>query len=162
MLLLQVLGLVTLRFFSTLMPLLLDWCHNLDEATQLKALEALQEVIKHTWPRMPAHASFLWSHLQGVCADIQADSTELRLAGQAVDPQNDIKDCLACIAEMLYLCGGLHFQQMLHDHSQSSDRVNDLMLQAVCNYKAQNAAVSCETDAFGQDTVKTQVHVQPV
>ena len=135
MLLVQALGLSTLRFFSTLMPLLLEWCHDLDESTQLKALEALQEVIRHTWPRMPTHASFLWSQLQGVCVETQADLAESKVAGQAVDLQKDVKDCLACIAKMLYLCGGLHFQQMVHDQLQSSSKTNNLMLQAAYDYR---------------------------
>ncbi|KAA6425014.1 MAG: hypothetical protein FRX49_05188 [Trebouxia sp. A1-2] len=61
-----VLGLQTLRFFSKLMPLLLNWCQEPDLATQLKALEVLQEIVRHTWPRMPAHASFLWTFLANV------------------------------------------------------------------------------------------------
>ena len=135
---LQVLGLHALRFFSTLMPLLLGWCHEPDQATCLAALEALQEVIKHTWPRMPAHASFLWSQLQQINTlrpEMQACGSQGDKGG--ADPNADAKigKCIAKVAEMLYLCGGSLFQKTIHTAwTDSKEPAADAMLQSVEKY----------------------------
>lgn len=133
--LLQVLGLHTLRIFSSLMPLLLGWCREPDQATCLAALEALHEVIKHTWPRMPAHARFLWSQLQ------QISTSHPQMQGHGcqghkhhADPAADarIRNCIAKIANMLYLCGGSLFQTSMHGAwKQSKDPTTDVMLQSI-------------------------------
>lgn len=138
-LLAQVLGLQTLRFFSKLMPLLLSWCQEPDPATQLKALEVLQEVVRHTWPRMPAHASFLWSQLHIIQEQLQANTASHTapdhpdLDGSHHDAlQNEIQMQLASIARMLYLCGASGFQSCLRDACCESDSVKaDVMLHAV-------------------------------
>lgn len=125
------LGLLTLRFFSTLMPLLLEWCHDLDGATQLKALQVLQQVVIHTWPRMPAHASFLWSQLQSIHVAEGGDSEVASDAQRTCNMQEEVKCHLESIAELLYLCGGLPFQQSVQEAMQAADGVNNCMLQAV-------------------------------
>ena len=135
---LQVLGLHTLRFFSTLMPLLLGWCHEPDQATCFAALEALQEVVKHTWPRMPAHASFLWSQLQQTSAlhlQIQVHESQSHKGDADPDANADIRNCVAKIAEMLYLCGGALFQKSIHDAWVASGAPSaDVMLQSIRKY----------------------------
>ena len=60
---LQVLGLVMVRYFSRLMPLLLTWLHSPDPATQLESLRAVQCIICNTWPRIPPHARLVRQHL---------------------------------------------------------------------------------------------------
>ncbi len=131
----QVLGLQTLRFFSKLMPLLLNWCQEPDLATQLKALEVLQEVVRHTWPRMQAHASFLWSQLHVIQKQLQANTAfdHFDFDGSHHDAlQNGMQMQLASIAKMLYLCGGSCFQSALRDACCESDSVKaDVMLHAV-------------------------------
>ncbi|KAL0020877.1 hypothetical protein WJX77_004791 [Trebouxia sp. C0004] len=104
-----VLGLQTLRFFSKLMPQLLHWSQEPDLATQLKALEVLQEIVRHTWPRMPAHASFLWSQLHVVQEQLQASTASDRSDLDGIHHDAIVKKMqmqLASIATMLYLCGG--------------------------------------------------------
>ncbi len=139
----QVLGLLTLRFFSTLMPLLLEWCSEPDHTTQLKALEALQEVIRHTWPRMPAHASFMWSQLQTICSEnrlnidaaLDAPGNGMSKCRDADVVSKQIEQCLAGIAEMLFMCGGPAFQTSVQDMLISSDNVHkDVMLHAVASH----------------------------
>lgn len=129
---LQVLGLHILRFFSTLMPLLLGWCHEPDQATCLAALQALQEVIRHTWPRMPAHATFLWSELQQISTE-QAwkyPSDEGKTSSDSDGTlEAQILPCIAGVAEMLYLCGGGLFQNVVQDAwRQNKDPMGDVML----------------------------------
>ena len=135
----QVLGLQTLRFFSKLMPLLLNWCQEPDPATQLKALEVLQEVVRHTWPRMPAHASFLWSQLHVIQEQLQAN-TASDTASDHSDLDGSHRDALdqkmqmqlASIAKMLYLCGGSGFQSSLRDACCESDSIEaNIMLHAI-------------------------------
>ena len=115
------------------MPLLLAWCYEPDEATCLAALQALQQVIKHTWPRMPAHASFLWAQLQQI--------TEHQMRRSAAEPRKQsapdaaetlILQCIAEIAEMLFLSGGSCFQNSVRDLAKHSrDPASDVMLQPV-------------------------------
>ena len=135
---LQVLRLHTLRFFSILMPLLLGWCREPDQATCLAALEALQEVIKYTWPRMPAHASFLWSQLQQISAlHLRVHQSQGRKDGADPNADAQISNCVAKLAEMLYLCGGSLFQETVRDAwADSRDPNADLMLQTLDTYLA--------------------------
>lgn len=116
------LGLQTLRFFTALMPLVLRWCHDPDLAIQLGALQVLQEIVKGTWPRMNAHASSLWGHLQQILAQHDEDclsrnSTEV--LEHSVCAHSHIKGCLCKIAEMLFWCGGSELQQQLHALKQT-------------------------------------------
>ena len=120
------------------MPLLLGWCHAPDQATCLAALQALQEVIKHTWPRMPAHASFLWSQLQEI-------STEQAMCAHAEHDENaslsttmaETMQHIANIGEMLYLCGGSALQKTIRDASdQSMDPAVAVMLQSNTLHKS--------------------------
>lgn len=130
---LQVLGLHTLRFFSSLMPLLLGWCREPGQATCLAALEALREIIKHTWPRMPAHASFLWLQLQHVSTlhpQMQVHGSQGHTDNADADAQ--IRNCIAKIANMLYLCGGSLFQKTMRDAwKEHKDPTADVMLQSI-------------------------------
>lgn len=121
------------------MPLLLEWCREPDLATQLKALEALSEVIRYTWPRMPAHASFLWSQLHCIqsheCADLP-----LEVSPDAADAQQQLHWHLASIAKMLYLCGGSSFQASLKSKChQLNGAETDTMLHAVAILMKQNS-----------------------
>ncbi len=59
----QRLGLVTVRYFGRLMPLLVGWIQSPDMAVRTEALRTLADVVQATWPRMPAHAPQLWRHL---------------------------------------------------------------------------------------------------
>jgi len=59
----QMLGLVTVRYFGRLMPLLVGWIQSPDMTVRTEALRTLADVVQATWPRMPAHAPQLWSHL---------------------------------------------------------------------------------------------------
>ncbi|BDA44453.1 Uncharacterized protein At2g39910 at C-terminar half [Coccomyxa sp. Obi] len=61
--LLQAMGLASVRHFSRLLPLLLEWLHAPDLDTRLAAAPVLHAVLKHTWPRLPAHAGLLWQHV---------------------------------------------------------------------------------------------------
>ena len=63
MLILQAMGLATVRAFSRLLPLLLEWVHAPDLDTRLAALRALRSVLARAWPRLPAHASLIWQHI---------------------------------------------------------------------------------------------------
>lgn len=131
---LQVLGLHVLRFFSTLMPLLLGWCQEPDQATCLAALQALREVIKHTWPRMRAHASFLWQQLQHISMSrsLHGGNAQACKGDGLLSADADIQSCVANIAEMLYLCGGPPFQETMHDAWVSSKNpAADVMLDAI-------------------------------
>lgn len=68
----QAMGLASVRFFSRLLPLLLEWVHAPDMDTRLAALPVLHAVLKHTWPRLPAHASIIWQHVaQEFATDIE-------------------------------------------------------------------------------------------
>ena len=53
---LQALELVTARYLAQLMPLLLPQCWAADAATRLLALQALTQLLRCCWPRIPAHA----------------------------------------------------------------------------------------------------------
>ena len=128
---LQVLGLLSLRYFSSLMPLLLEWSKEDDQLTQLKALLVLQEVVTYTWPRMTAHASFLWSQLQTISADQQFLPNSS--TSNAVSPglQKDIQRAVCSVAELLYMCGGSPFQKTLNDAVQMHDDQMNAMLRAI-------------------------------
>ena len=122
------------------MPLLLGWCHEPDQATCLVALQALREVIKHTWPRMPAHASFLWQQLQQISTSVSAahaGDREKPKGDELLKVDVDIRSCVANIAEMLYLCGGPLFQETMRDAWVSSkDPTAHVMLQSIRVYVA--------------------------
>ena len=114
----QVLGLLTLRFFAKLLPLVLRWCHDEDPAIQLAALQALQEIVRFTWPRMTAHANFLLLEIQGVAAQHDSCMASQRRSSQKLAEDTSkvhaaIKSCLCNIIDMLYLCGGPELQQQL-------------------------------------------------
>lgn len=128
---LQVLGLHSLRFFSSLMPVLLGWCRDPQQATCIAALEALHEVIKHTWPRMPAHASFLWSQLQHI-STLHPQMQVHESQGHKDDTDAQIRNCIVKIANMLYLCGGSLFQKSMCDAwKETKDPTADVMLQSI-------------------------------
>lgn len=57
------LGLITVRHFARLMPLLLEWLHTPNGEVSLAACNTLAVVSKYTWPRMPAHAAVLKQHI---------------------------------------------------------------------------------------------------
>ena len=59
----QAMGVASVRSFSRLLPLLLEWVHAPDQDTRLAALKALHAVLALTWPRLPAHASLIWQHI---------------------------------------------------------------------------------------------------
>lgn len=63
--------------FSRLMPLLLGWCTAPQQAVRLAALRVLLQVIRLTWPRMPAHAAVVWAVLRRV----HAEETQRRCGG---------------------------------------------------------------------------------
>lgn len=117
------------------MPLLLGWCHEPDQATCLAALEALHEVIEHTWPRMPAHASFLWSQLEHVSTlhpQMQEQGSQGDKDDADLDADAQIRNCIAKIANMLYLCGGSLFQKSIHGvWKQSKDPASDVVLRSL-------------------------------
>ena len=52
----QALGLASVGHFARLMPLLLPWCWAPDAQTRLLALQALTQLLRFCWPRVPAHA----------------------------------------------------------------------------------------------------------
>jgi hypothetical protein len=60
------LGLWLVAHFARLMPLLLSWCLAPRQAVRAAALAALLEVMRLTWPRMPAHAGVVWRVLRRV------------------------------------------------------------------------------------------------
>ena len=65
----QTLGLVTVRYFGRLMPLLLGWVQSPDAVLQTEALRTLAVVVQAAWPRMAAHAAVLWRHVDAAhCA----------------------------------------------------------------------------------------------
>lgn len=120
----QVLGLLTLRFFAKLLPLVLRWCHDDEPAVQLAALQALQEIVRFTWPRMTAHANFLLLEIQGVaaqhggCSMVSPRRSSQQLAEDTSETHLAIKSCLCNITDMLYLCGGPVLQQQLCNSKQ--------------------------------------------
>ena len=52
----QALGLATVRHFARLMPLLLPWCWSHVGETRLLALQALDQLLRSCWARVPAHS----------------------------------------------------------------------------------------------------------
>jgi hypothetical protein len=62
--LLPQLGLMAVRHFSRLMPLLLEWLHSPRPEARLQAARCLELLLQHCWPRMGAHAGVLRAHLQ--------------------------------------------------------------------------------------------------
>ncbi|KAK9915551.1 hypothetical protein WJX75_000610 [Coccomyxa subellipsoidea] len=87
--LLQAMGLASVRSFSRLLPLLLDWVHAPDVDTRLAALPVLHAVLKHTWPRLPAHASIIWQH---VAQEFARDIEFVQKAGQRVGAVSEAMD----------------------------------------------------------------------
>ncbi|GMH38530.1 hypothetical protein BSKO_06414 [Bryopsis sp. KO-2023] len=58
--LVEALGLVTVRHFADLIPLLCGYCCSDESDTMAAGLTTLALVVKHTWPRIPPHAGVLW------------------------------------------------------------------------------------------------------
>lgn len=77
------LGLTLLRHTARLMPLLLEWLHAHDAATRVAALTLLADVVRATWPRVPAHAPALWRQLLLVL--LRAGSGERERGGREVE-----------------------------------------------------------------------------
>lgn len=119
------------------MPLVLRCCHDRDVAIQLSALQALQEIVQHTWPRMTAHAGFLWSQLQDVatqheeCCVVLRQHSSTTVADEATHPHAEIKNCLSNITQMLYWCGDSAFQTQLHALKQAREPGTSELLQSV-------------------------------
>ncbi|KXZ55058.1 hypothetical protein GPECTOR_3g216 [Gonium pectorale] len=57
------LGLTSLRYFSRIMPPLLEWLHAHDRDSRVAALGLTAALVRAAWPRMPAHAVALWRHM---------------------------------------------------------------------------------------------------
>lgn len=124
---------MTLRFFASLMPTLLDWCYDPDLATQLEALQVLQVVVQHTWPRMTVHAPFVWGQLQKIAAQHEACCMQSRQGcrSSSSDMHGHIKEALCSIAEMLYWCSESAFQEELLAFKQARV-LPSVLLQALC------------------------------
>lgn len=98
-------------------------CHDSDLAIQLASLQALQEIVRATWPRMEAHASFLWGQLQLIAAESDMYKSDTA-QNSTEDPENmhdEVRSYLGKIAEMLYWCGGAELQQQLRASLQNGN-----------------------------------------
>ena len=98
------LGLVTVRYFGRLMPLLLAWIQSVDALLQTEALRTLAAVVQSTWPRMEAHAQLLWRQLDRAYADARVASAPQLNApqSQAGAQAESFRDA----GRLLYWCGG--------------------------------------------------------
>ena len=56
-------GLVLVRHYGAVLPLLLDWLAAEHRETSRLAAAALEVVVTHTWPRVPSKAALLWEGL---------------------------------------------------------------------------------------------------
>ena len=87
---------------------------------------------------MPAHASFLWSQLQQTSAlhlQMQVHKSPIQKNGADSHAAAEIRNCVAKIAEMLYLCGGSLFQKSIHDAwANAEDPTADVMLHSIEKY----------------------------
>eukprot|EP00803_Ostreobium_quekettii_P010730 evm.model.scf_1932.3 EVM.evm.TU.scf_1932.3 scf_1932:22992-24926(+) len=97
-------GLVLVKYFARLMPLLLEWVCAHDAASRLTAIRTLHAVVKHTWPRMPAHAVLIWDVLQRVYD--QEKGHEERCAESGLEPSVDSKREVELLCISLVQCGG--------------------------------------------------------
>ena len=95
------------RYYSRLMPLLLDWLHSPDQATQLESLRAMQSIIRNTWPRIPPHASLIRQHLK-VLRNSWASSPA---AGEILSEQSNLDSLVgskcAFLASRLQIVGAI-------------------------------------------------------
>jgi hypothetical protein len=77
------LGLYAVRHFSTLMPLLLEWCHAHDEASSVAALQLLVLLTGQARPRMAVHAGALRQHAEAVMRQVAVEGGSSRRAPTA-------------------------------------------------------------------------------
>lgn len=96
-----------LRYFSRLMPLLLEWLHAFDHATALAALQTLHVIVKHTWPRVPPHAALLWRHLKQAYGEQTTGQLPTEVSSSAA------VQSIQQTAELLVSCGGIAFREAL-------------------------------------------------
>jgi hypothetical protein len=75
------LGLMAVRHFGRLMPLLLEWLHSPRPEARLQAMRCLELLLQNCWPRMGAHAEVLQAHLRraGDGSGLLGGSREQRL-----------------------------------------------------------------------------------
>ena len=135
------LGLVTVRYFARLLPLLLGWLHSPDRATSFKSLEVLQSILQNTWPRVSVHAPLLWQHIvalyfasiedagqavsqtSGLCkaehafAEMVVASDESRLMTSR--SSDCMTEALVFTGVLLYWSGSKRFRQHVESHSVS-------------------------------------------
>lgn len=98
------LGLLLVRHFARLMPLLLEWLHMEHGTTCLQACRCLAAVTRVTWPRMPAHAAVLRRHLAHRAASLRhgggsiLDNDERQAAIKAIKEVENVLDeaCAEC------------------------------------------------------------------
>ena len=105
----QRLGLVSVRSFGRLMPLLLGWVQSPDTMVQIEALRTLAVVVRASWPRMTAHAPSLWRQLDDAYA----------LAAHEVPQQTQVQS-FADTGRLLYWCCSDAMQGNLRDSRSDS------------------------------------------
>jgi hypothetical protein len=67
------LGLYVVRHFAALMPLLLEWTHAYDADSSVAALQVLEQLVRHAWPRMAVHAGVIQQHANEVLRQEQVE-----------------------------------------------------------------------------------------
>ena len=102
----QTLGLVTVRYFGRLMPLLLGWIQSTDALLQTEALRTLAIVVQNTWPRMATHAPLLWRHLDAAyrAANLCAASSSVPAAAAALAPNHAQMESFCDAGRSLFWC----------------------------------------------------------
>ena len=125
----QTLGLVTMRYFGRLMPLLLGWIQSPDVIVQTEALRTLAAAVRATWPRMPAHAPQLWRHLDAAykAANLPAAlGAPSKTPATTAWPQQAQAETFHDAGRLLFWCGN----DALRD-SLKADRTTSAFVQAV-------------------------------
>jgi len=112
----SVFGLQLTRYFSRLMPLLLEWCISTRKGVRLGALRAVQCAVRATWPRIPAHAAVLWDILERVHED------EVQFAGKTSE---EILAAVQQAADAVWHCGGKPLQEKILKKHQEKMGLKD-------------------------------------
>lgn len=95
----QPMGLILVKYFSRLLPLLLEWADAQDVRSRRLAVQTLSIVVKQTWPRIPAHSIMLWDVLQKVY-DQESDPKAGRTGC------DELKSAIEALSVSLVRCSG--------------------------------------------------------
>lgn len=105
-------GLQLVRYFSSLMPLLLEWSLSPRKDLRRGGLHALLHAVHAAWPRMPAHAMTLWRVVDRVY------DGEVLLAGK---PSAEVVAAAKEVGVALWRCGGGEFRAAVLESKQAGE-----------------------------------------